>query len=202
MLGITITRPAIIGAVVGAGAAALLALATADAAPAHCTAGKTIATDSYARVYGNSNDSVVACIKATGVKRQLGGASASTDHFALAGKWVAWTSSDTSSTNPAHSIVNLMHISDGSIPNQFPFDTNDAVKKVVVKSDGASAWAAKPSDYPNSLRYVQGFDRSNHPPDSLSDDTKDVKPASLTSLPGHAISWKYTDGSSGTANLF
>lgn len=202
MKGMTIRRPATIGAAVGVGAAALFALGSAKASSTHCTAGTTIANDSYARVYGNSNDTAVVCIKANGLKRRLKGASASTDHFALAGKWVAWTSSDNVSGNPSHSVVNVMHIPDGSVPNQFPFDTNDAVKRVVVKSDGASAWAAKPSDYPNTLRYVQGMDRSNHPPDSLSDDTKDVKPGSLKSLAGHTISWKYTDGSTGTATLF
>ena len=99
-------------------------------------------------------------------------------------------------------MVNVIHIPDGAIPNSFPFDTNDQVHKVVVKSDGAAAWAATPSDYPSTLRYVQGMDRSNHPPDQLSDDTKDVKPSSLKSLSGHMISWHYTDGSTATASLF
>ena len=50
--------------------------------------------------------------------------------------------------------------------------------------------------------YVQRRDRSNHPPDQLSDDTQDVVPSSLRSLSGHAVSWRNSDESSATADLF
>jgi hypothetical protein len=50
--------------------------------------------------------------------------------------------------------------------------------------------------------YVQRRDRSNHPPDQLSDDTQDVVASSLRSLSGHAVSWRYSDGRSATADLF
>jgi hypothetical protein len=49
--------------------------------------------------------------------------------------------------------------------------------------------------------YVQHGDRSNHPPDQLSDDTKDVVGSSLRSLSGHTVSWRYSDESSATADL-
>jgi hypothetical protein len=197
--GISGKRGNMIGLAIGLVAIAAVPLTGAQAAAKHCTQFKTLAIDSFARVYGKLNDRAFVCVKSTGSTRRLKGASASGDHFALAGKWVAWTSS--ASSTP-HSVVNVMHIPDGAIPAQFPFNTNDNVNKVVVKSDGASAWAATPSDYPNTLRYVQGMDRSNHTPDSLSDDTKDVKPGSLQSPSGHKIRWRYTDGSIGTAKLF
>jgi len=94
-----------------------------------------------------------------------------------------------------------MHATNGVIPNQFPFDTNDNVDAIVVKSDGAAAWAATPAPGTGNT-YVQGLDRKNHPPDQFSDDTKFVRGTSLQSLAGHKIAWSYTDGSIGTQNLF
>lgn len=199
MRGITSKRRDRIALAIGLVAVASVPLAGAQAAARHCTQAKTLAVDSYARVYGKPSDKAFVCVKSTGLTRRLTGASASGDHFALAGKWVAWTSS--ASSTP-HSVVNVIHIPDGAIPRSFPFNTNDDVNKVVVKSDGASAWAATPSDYPNTFRYVQGMDRRNHPPDQFSDDTKDLRSGSLRSLSGHKIRWRYTDGSIGTASLF
>jgi hypothetical protein len=62
-----------------------------------------------------------------------------------------------------------------------------------------ATWAATPSA---GTSYVQGMDRSNHDPDQLSDDSKNVRGSSLRSLPGRAIAWQYTDGSSDTGTLF
>ncbi len=182
---------------VGVVAIAAFALGSAQAATTHCTSGTTLAVDSDARVYANVHGNAFVCIKGTGKTRRLAGGTSSS-HFAVAGSWVAWTS-DGSATNSA---VTVMHIPNAVIPSGFPFDTNDNVSKVVVKGDGAAAWAATPSDYPNTMRYVQGTDRRNHSPDQLSDDTKDVKPGTLVSNAGHKISWRYTDGSTGTAELY
>jgi hypothetical protein len=154
----------------------------------------TLASNSVARVYGTAPDTAFACLKATGKSRVLSGASASTDLFALSGGWVAWTSTD-------HTSVTVMRAANGAIPNQFPFNTNDNVVKIVVKSDGAAAWAATPSGGGGST-YVQGLDRKNHPPDQFSDDTKFVRGTSLTSLAGHKIAWGYTDGSTASTSLF
>jgi hypothetical protein len=131
-------------------------------------------------------------MKATGHSRRLAGASASQDLFALAGKRVAWTSAN-------HTTVTVMAVGSGSIPGQFPFNTNDYIVGLVVKSDGAAAWAANTS---GANPYVQGTDRRNHAPDQFSDDTKFVRGVTLTSGAGHKILWKYTDGTTGTANLF
>jgi len=180
---------------VGIGFGALMALAPggAQARPAcGLDSSAPLASDSYAAVYG-SNDRAYVCVKATGKRITLKGASASQDHFALGGTWVAWSSGDT------HSVVNVMHIPNKAIPNQFPFDTNDHIDKLVVKPDGAAAWAASPV---GDNTYVQGMDRRNHEPDQLSDDTEDVVGSSLRSLAGHRISWKDTDGTTHTANLF
>ncbi len=187
----------IMGLAAGVAAVGAVAFGSAQAATTHCTSGTTLAADSYARVYANVHGNAFVCVKATGKTRRLSGGTTS-GHFALGGKWVAWTSTG-SATN---SQVTVMHIPDGLVPSTYPFDTNDNIGKVVVKSDGAAAWAATPSDYPDTMRYVQGTDRSNHPPDQLSDDTKDVKPGTLRSLAGHAIGWHYTDGSTGSANLY
>ena len=50
--------------------------------------------------------------------------------------------------------------------------------------------------------YVQGTDRRNHSPDLLSDDTRAVVPGSLVSARGHRITWRYTTGPAGKADLY
>jgi hypothetical protein len=194
-------KPGIFGLAAGLAAVSAIALGSAQAATVHCTTGTgtTVVSNAQVRVYSSATGrSVFACLKSNGHTRHLAGAIAGASHFAVGGAWVAWTANGSAT----QSEVRVMHVTNGAIPSGFPFDTNDTVNKVVVKSDGAAAWAATPSDYPNTLRYVQGTDRSNHSPDQFSDDTKDVKPATLHSDAGHQISWQYTDGSTGTAQLF
>jgi hypothetical protein len=180
--------------VVVAGFAVGVPLATASQ---HCQpkGSRTLASDGYARVYEKNGNAYV-CVKSNGATTRLKGASPSSDRFALGGQWVAYSSGAT------HTVVNVVHIPNHGIPNGFPFDTGDRVNKVVVKPDGAAAWAATPQPAGSGSTYVQGTDRRNHSPDQFSDDTKNVVGSSLTSLAGPAISWRYTDGSTGKANLF
>ncbi len=152
----------------------------------------TLASNSFARIYGTGTDATFACLKSTNRSTRLKGASASQDVFSLAGIWVGWTSAQ-------RTTVAVMNIRTRTIPNQFPFGVGDFVARIVVKSDGAAAWAADVSD---GTSYVQGLDRRNHSPDQFSNDTKFVRGASLQSGAGHKISWKYTDGTTGTAQLF
>jgi len=152
----------------------------------------TLASNSFARIYGTATDAAFACLKSTNRSARLKGASASQGAFALAGTWVGWTSAQ-------RTTVTVMNIRTRTIPGQFPFGVGDFVVRIVVKSDGAAAWAADVSD---GTSYVQGLDRRNHPPDQFSNDTKFVRGASLQSGAGHKISWKYTDGTTGTARLF
>lgn len=160
--------------------------------PKHST---TLANDSVARVYAK-NGSAFACLKHTGKKRKLTGATPGSDLFSLGGKWVVWTSTGSA----PRSMVNKMFIPDGSShDNNFPFDTNGHVEGVVIKSDGAAAWVFSSS---GASTIVQGQDRSNHPPDQLSDDTKNAVGSSLKSGSGHQIHWKYSDGTSGHASLY
>lgn len=152
----------------------------------------TLASNSFARIYGTATDAAFACLKSTNRSTRLRGASASQGAFALAGTWVGWTSAQ-------RRTVTVMNISTRRIPSQFPFGVGDFVVRIVVKSDGAAAWAADVSD---GTSYVQGLDRRNHPPDQFSNDTKFVRGVSLQSGAGHKISWQYTDGTTGTARLF
>jgi hypothetical protein len=152
----------------------------------------TLASNSLARVYGTGTDAAFACLKSTNRSTRLQGASASQGGFALAGTWVGWTSQQ-------RTTVAVMNIRTRTIPSQFPFGVGDFVVKMVVKSDGAAAWAADVSD---GTSYVQGLDRRNHPPDQFSNDAKFVRGASLQSGAGRRISWQYTDGTTGTAQLF
>lgn len=156
---------------------------------------RTLASDGYMRIYGQSGKAYV-CVRSTGTTSQLKSTSPAGNTFEAGGQWVAFSS------GAAHTVVNVVHIPDHAGENGFPFDTNDHVDKVVVKPDGAAAWAATPEPAGSGPTYVQGFDRRNHPADTFSDDTKDVVGGSLRSLARHAISWRYADGSSGTANLF
>lgn len=152
----------------------------------------TLIADSAVRVYGDASDRAFACFISSGKSHRLGGASASQDVFALGGGWVAWTSSQ-------HTTVTVMNVGTGKVPNTYPYGVNDFVVNVVVKKDGAAAWAA---DVDDGTSYVEGFDRKNHSADSLSDDTKYVRGATLKSHSDHAVSWKYSDGSTGKADLF
>ena len=178
-----------------AGVGTLVALPTLGA-QARSTCGLDssgpLANNSYALVYA-SNGKAYVCIKATSKRFVLKGASSLSDHFSLGGKWVAWSSGDT------HSIVNVLYVPTRKVPDQFPFNTNDQIDKIVVKSDGAAAWTATPV---GDSTYVQGMDRRNHAPDQLSDDLEDVLGSSLRSLAGHTISWKDTDDTLHTAKLF
>jgi hypothetical protein len=49
---------------------------------------------------------------------------------------------------------------------------------------------------------VSGTDVKGHSPDLLSDDTRTVDTTSLASGPGGEITWSYTDGATGSAELF
>lgn len=180
-------------------AGALLASlpAAADAKKNKCKVknSTTLASDKQARVY-SKNGAAIACVKKSGKKRTLSGASPTDDLFALGGKWVVWTTNGSAT----RSVVNKMYIPDGkSHDSNFPFDTNGHVEGVVIKKDGAAAWVFSSS---GASTIVQGQDRKNHPPDQLSDDTKDAVGSSLKSGTGHEIHWKYTDGSSDSANLY
>jgi hypothetical protein len=152
----------------------------------------TLASNSSARIYGTAADAAFACLKSTNRATRLKNASASQDAFELAGTWVGWTSAQ-------RTTVTVMNIRTRKIPGQFPFTVGDFVVRIVVKTDGAAAWAANVSD---GTSYVQGLDRRNHSPDQFSNDTKFVRGVSLQSGAGHTISWKYTDGTTGTARLF
>ncbi|HEV3311643.1 MAG TPA: hypothetical protein VG815_14115 [Chloroflexota bacterium] len=152
----------------------------------------TIANDGVARLYGNAADHAFACDLKNGKNRWLQGASASQDAFSLSGLYAAWSSN-------GHEKVNVVEVDTGAIPNSLPYNTNDYVVRIVVKNDGAVAWAANTT---GANPYVQGLDRKNHPPDQFSDDTKYVRGGTLHPTKGHGIAWSYTDGSSGSANLF
>jgi len=188
------TRIAI--AALAALAASLAPAAIAQAKPQTCSPrhSTTLAGDSYARVYGKHGNAYV-CVRASGRTTLLQGATPGNDVFALGGRYVAYSSGS------QDSIVTVMHIPDRHVnPYWYPFDTNMHVEGIVVKSDGAAAWAAtSPSD---GSTLVQGTDRSHHPPDQFSDDSRTVVTTSLHSLPGMAIGWSYTDGSSDTASPF
>ncbi len=141
----------------------------------------TLASDSYARVYGKLGRAYV-CIRATGRTTLLQNASPADDQFALGGKYVGWSSSDPSDPSiPPHSIVTVMHIPDHSINDQwYPGLLNQRVEKIVVISDGAAAWglAADPNDDATNA-IIQGTDRYGHPADQFSDDHTTVNPGSL-----------------------
>jgi hypothetical protein len=182
-------------------APAALAQAKQICAPRHS---QTLASDSYARVYGKNGNAYV-CVKNTGKRTMLQGASPTADQFALGGKWVGWSSSDpTDPTILPHSIVTVMHIPNHFIDNRwYPGQLNEKVDKIVVLSDGAAVWAmTPPSGSDSSYTQIQGTDRSNHPADQFSDDHTDLLGSSLRVLSGKTVTWKYTDGTTGTQALY
>jgi hypothetical protein len=155
----------------------------------------TLANNTFLRVYGKDG-TAIACVKKSGRKRTLGGAVPGTDLFRVGGKWVVWTKTGSA----PQSVVDKKYVPDGRRhDDNFPFDTNGHVEGIVIKSDGAAAWVFSSS---GASTIVQGQDRKNHPPDQLSDDTKDAVGSSLKSGPGSQIHWNYSDGSSGSANLY
>ncbi len=192
-----------------ASAAVTLAPAAIAQAKQHCQppGSHTLASDSYARVYG-LHGKVYVCVKSSGKTSQLQGASPATNKFALGGKYVGWSSDPNTSdpnnpqSGPANSVVTVMRISDRSVNDYwYPFQTNENVDKIVVASDGAAAWAMTPVPADGSFTDVQGTDRPNHPADQFSDDHADVIGSSLQ-IHGKTVSWRYTDGTSGSQTLF
>ena len=119
-------------------AASLAPAAIAQAKPQTCSPrhSTTLAGDSYARVYGKHGNAYV-CVRASGRTTLLQGATPGNDVFALRGRYVAYSSGS------QDSIVTVMHIPNRHVnPYWYPFDTNMHVEGIVVKSDGAAAWAA------------------------------------------------------------
>jgi hypothetical protein len=165
-----------------------------------------VVQNGYARVYTKGNAAYV-CIKSNGRTSRLNGANAA-DQFALGGRYVGFTNailpdSDPGSMIPPHSVVNVIHIPDHRNASQyFPFGTGEKVNRLVVASDGAAAWSMTPApggDQPYTT--VQGTDRGGHTPDQFSDDHADTIGTSLR-LNGKKVTWRYTDGTTGSRNLF
>jgi hypothetical protein len=187
----------------------LVPAALAQAKPQHCHVGSshTLASDSYARVYGLNGNAYV-CIKSSGKTTKLQGASPSASQFALGGKYVGWSSDpvvDPTDPQPGlpNSVVTVMRIPDHFVNDRwYPLQTNENVDKIVVASDGAAAWAiSPPPGDDSSYTIVQGTDRQGHPADQFSDDHTDLIGSSL-SIHGKTVTWQYTDGTSGSQNLF
>lgn len=169
----------------------------------HPKGAHTLASNSYARVYGKGNGAFV-CVKSSGKTTALQNATPNGDHFALGGKFVGWSSTDpTDPTAPAHSVVTVMHIPNHLVDSYwYPFQTNETIDKIVVASDGAAAWSmTPPSGGSGDYTQVQGTDRMHHPPDQFSDDHADMFGSSLH-LQGKTVTWKYVDGTSGSQALF
>ena len=164
---------------------------------------RTLASNDYARVYGKGASAYV-CIKHNGKTTKLNGAMPTSDQFALGGKWVGWSSSDPSDPSILpHSIVTVMRIPDHFINSRwYPGQLNEKIDKIVVIKDGAAAWAMTPPPSDPNFTEVQGTDRAGHPADQFSDDHADVVGSSLHKIGGKKISWKYTDGTTGTQTLY
>ena len=186
-------------------AAAVIAPAAAQAKQQkqHCkpAGAQTLASDSYARVYGLNGKAYV-CVKSNGKRTLLTDATPSADKFALGGKYVGWTWTDpTDQSSPPDSVITVMHIPDHNVDSYFyPFHTNLKVTKLVVVSDGAAAWAL-PEDQ-DGPAIVQGTDRAGNPPDQLSDDSKTLVGSSLHVISGRTIGWSYSDGTTGSQALY
>jgi hypothetical protein len=188
-------------------AAALSVAATASAPAAQAAPGKckarqsaTLASSQQVRVFAK-NDVAKVCYKRTGGRFSLDDAQPTEDVFTAAGRFVAYSSSDyEDAMTPMHSIVNVIQVPSRRIPQFLPQRTNAHVDAIVVKRNGAAAWATTSSD--GITTAVQGTDRLGHAPDDLSDDTRVVATTSLTSGPGGEVDWDYTDGTSDSAMLF
>ena len=167
---------------------------SADAAPKNrckLPGTTTLAMSGQGRVF-DQNGTVTACLKKTGQRIVLEGATPG-EAVATAGKFAAFGTG---------SVVNVQRITDGAIPSELPHDTGGEIGKIVVKPNGAAAWAVTPLDDPEAS-YVQGNERSNHTPQLFSDsELGGVDVTSLTSVPGTGITWLHADGTTGSANLF
>jgi hypothetical protein len=164
----------------------------------------TITQNSSVRVY-SKNHMAYACYKGSGKTTLLQNADPSSDKFAVGGKWVGWSSSDaTDSSVLPHSIITVMRTSDRFVNDRwYPGQLNETIRKIVVLSDGAAAWAMTPEPGGDgSFTQVQGTDRAGHPADQFSDDHTDLVGSSLHLISGKTIGWKYTDGTTGTQVLF
>ncbi len=186
-----------------AAVAASLGPAALAQAKTHCqpSGSKTLASDSYARVYSHKGSAFV-CVKSSGKTTKLNGAKPGY-RFALGGKWVGW-SSDSTGLQPVlpNSVVTVMHIPNHYIDGYFyPFNLNETVDKIVVLSDGAAAWSMTPQPG-GGFTDVQGTDRTNNPPDQFSDDHADVVGHSLHVTGAKTVAWRYVDGTTGSQKLY
>ena len=184
----------------GLAAAALLMLLLAPSsagAKNKCSAShsSTIASDNFARVYAKHGN-VFACLIRNGKTRKLAGASPRHRHFALAGKWVAWTKTV---SQGFETMVAKLFIPDGrDHDTDFPYGASGDVGRLALKPDGAVAWAVS---YQSAPPNVFGEVRKNHIR-LLSNDSNSVVVSSLRSGPGKVVTWKYSDGTSGHATLY
>jgi hypothetical protein len=154
----------------------------------------TIASDRFARVYAK-HGKVFACLSRNCTTWKLPGASRRHSHFALAGKWVAWTKPLTFDLTRASKLF----IPDGRAHDRdFPYGASGDIGKIVIKPDGAVAWAAS---YQSAPPNVLGERRKSHL-SPLSQDLNPVVVSSLKSGPGKLVTWKYSDGTSGHAALY
>jgi hypothetical protein len=154
----------------------------------------TIASDRFARVYAK-HGKVFACVNRSGKTWKLTGASSRHSHFALAGKWVAWTKT----LSLDETLAAKLFVPDGhDHDSDFPYYASGDLGKVVIKPDGAVAWAAS---YQSAAPNVFGEDRKNHLR-LLSNDSNSVVVSSLKSGPRRLVTWKYDDGTSGQAPLY
>ena len=197
-------------------AALALALDTTSAAqtrrtcsPAHS---KLLVSDSFARVYGKSDQAYV-CQKSNGKTRLLRGARPSCnrkdfgaicDDFALGGKWVAWTRKNPNDVDVIGPRLTVMSIPSGSI-NHHLYPTRrrgGEIYKIVLLSDGAVAWTESISDGGGGAFAVAvfGTDIKGHPIDRLdscgggvsSQVSCYIRARSLRRTSGKTVEWNYS----------
>lgn len=191
-----------------AGLLAVLAPGAASAAkpkprpkPCDVKNSRTIVIGRILRIYGKDGVAY-ACVRSSGQKTKLDGGRPRSGIFRIAKHYVAWTSDTDDPSDPPGSQVNELLLPDRSVPDSRPYRTGGTVENIALLEDGAVAWAATPTD-PDSVTYVEGFDRDNHSPDTLSDDQKDVRGSSLHVIAGtQKIAWDYNDGSSDSYELY
>jgi hypothetical protein len=206
---IGLRRIAGLAVVIGAAGLANAAQADASCASAHS---KTLASDKFARVFGNSGK-VYVCVKSSGRTTLLKGARPKCqigpnvyicDRFALGGKWVAWTAKNPSDVDVIGGRLAVMFIPTRSVNRRW-YPTRQLggeVYKIVLLADGAVAWTESVSDGGGGAFAVAvfGTDKKNHRFDRLDTCGASVETQAtcyigadtLRLVSGKTVAWKYS----------
>jgi hypothetical protein len=160
---------------------------------------RTLASSRKVRIFAQNGRAKV-CYRPSGKRFTLDDTFPGEDAYAVGGRFIGFSISDPEDdSTPEHSIVRVFRMPNGGTPEYLPYRTGAQVDDIVVKRNGAAAWATTHAD---GTTRVTGTRRKGHAPEQLSAAARAVRTTTLTSGSGGRVTWRYTDGTTGSAALY